>query len=106
MRGFAVTVMIMFVLFIFILLFIVGISGNYHPASGGIGDVVGGFFGAIAQTFSEFFVVTNTLIWTALFFATEGVFIYVYYRLGVFIFKHIPEMQVWMKTAQKWFKKY
>lgn len=105
-KGFAVNVMVIFVLFIFILLFIVGLSGNYHPTGTGIGDILGGFFSSIAQTFSEFFVVTNTLIWTALFFATEGVFVYVYYKLGVFIFHHLPEMRGWVKTAQKWFKRY
>lgn len=97
--------MIAFVLFIFILLLLVGVSGNYHPAGSGIGDVIGGFFGAIAKTFSDFFIITNTLIWTSLFFATEGVFIYVYYKLGMAVFHHIPEMQGWLNQAKRWFNK-
>jgi hypothetical protein len=97
--------MIAFVLFIFILLLFIGVSGNYKPASAGIGDVIGGFFTAVSKTFSQFFVVTNTLIFTALFFATEALFVYVYYKIGVFIFRHLPELQGWVNQARVWFKR-
>lgn len=104
-KGFAVTIMIAFVAFIFLLLLIVGISGNYSPAGTGIGDVIGGFFTALTKTFSQFIVVTNTLIFSALFFATEAVFIYVYYKLGMAVFHHIPQMQGWLRQAKGWFNR-
>jgi len=106
MKGVAVNVIIGIVLFVFLMLFLVGISGNYKPASAGIGDVIGAFFGAIAQTFGEFAVVTNTLLFATIFFAVEGIFIFVYVKIGLTIFKHIPEAQALLKQGQKWFNRY
>jgi hypothetical protein len=106
MKGFAATAIIVVVVAVFIFMFIMGISGNYHPKSNSIGDVIGGFFGAIAETFGSFIAIANLMLWTMIFFAVQGIFLYGYYKIAQFIWKRVPEFNQWFEQTKNWFKKY
>lgn len=104
-KGFAVTAIIAFVLVVFFLLLVVGIAGNWKPVSGDIFGIIT-FFNAIRDTFGNFITVTNTLLWTMLFFATEGIFLYAYYKIARLIWVHVPQFQAWFKKSKDWFSRY
>jgi hypothetical protein len=104
MRGFAVTAIIAVILVIFVMLFIIGISGNWKPVQG---DVLGimSFFTAVSVTFGEFISVTNLMMWTMIFFAVQGVFLYIYYKIARLLWVRVPEFQKWYEQTKAWIDK-
>ena len=102
MKGFASLIVIVF-LVIFVLMFVVGIAGNWSPVAGDVFGIIS-FFDAVKATFGEFVAISNLMLWTFIFFSVEGVFLYAYYRLGRFIFVNIPMLQGWYRRAQEFVK--
>jgi hypothetical protein len=102
MKG-MVSIILIVVVVIFLLLFVMGISGNWNPVAG---DILGifTFFNAVRDTITETLTVGNLMVWSLIFFAVQGVFIYAYYRLGRFIFVHIPQLQRWFNQAKEFMK--
>lgn len=104
-KGFAVSAILSIIFAVFAMLFIIGIAGNWKPLPS---DVLGvmSFFEAVKVTFGEFISITNLMMWTMIFFAVQGIFLYVYYKLGRFLFVRIPEMRSWYEQFHRWFKRY
>ena len=104
MKGFAVTAIIAVILVIFFMLFIIGIAGNWKPVPN---DVLGimSFFNTVSITFKNIISITNLLMWTMIFFAVEGGFLYVYYKVARLLWVRIPEFQKWYEQTKAWVEK-
>jgi len=100
-KGFAgVTIIIMAFLVIFVLLFIVGIAGNWTPIQGDVLGVIS-FFTAITTTVNEFITITNLLVWSMIFMVVQGLFLFAYYQIGRFLYVRIPEFQRWFDKTKR-----
>jgi hypothetical protein len=104
-KGFVVSTFLIIIVIVFLLMFIVGIAGNWKPVAGDIFGVIS-FFTAVKATFGEFISVTSLITWTMIFFAVEGLFLFAYYKIARFIWVRIPEMQAWFENTKKWFNRY
>jgi hypothetical protein len=105
-------VMFVAIIFVFVILFVFGVAGNYgHRKVTGfsffgiqVSDPLGlgAFFYALSDTVTEFTTMANLLIWTLMFFIVQGIFLYAYYMVAKVIWVHIPQFQKWFAQAKVW----
>ena len=84
-----------------VLLLLTGIASNWSPVSGDVFGVFT-FFNALATTMTEMITVSNVVLFTTLFFVTQGIFLYAYYKIGRFVWVRVPEVRKWFDNTKNW----
>lgn len=106
-KGVGVTTLLIVVLFFIFLLMLAGFSMNWDSAvkanTSPLGvNVLGAVFSDIAFTFGNSFTLINTVMWLGIFFGVQGIFIFVYVKLGQLILVHVPDIQKAINNAKRW----